>query len=129
MNTAKLEHANLTVSDPERSATFFQKLCGWHIRWEGPSMGDGHTIHVGSETDYLSLYTNEKVKTDCASKSFRKGQPLNHVAIQVDDLAAARAVVTSAGLEPFSEGTYDPGPSTFYFYDWDGIEFEVVSYE
>ncbi len=124
MPQAKLEHANLTVTDPQRSAAFFQKLCGWHIRWEGPSMGNGYTIHIGSETDYLSLYTNESVKG-----GFTKGQPLNHVALQVDDLAAARQIVVDAGLEPFSDGTYDPGPSTFYFFDWDGVEFEVVSYE
>lgn len=124
MTIAKLEHANITVSNPQRSAEFFGKLCGWHIRWEGPSMNDGYTIHVGSETHYLSLYTNPLVKG-----SFKKGQPLNHVAIQVDDLAAARQIVIDAGLEPFSDGTYDPGPSTFYFFDWDGIEFEVVSYE
>lgn len=124
MQTAKLEHANITVSNPQRSAAFFEKLCGWHIRWEGPSMNEGYTIHVGSETHYLSLYTN-----DAAQGGFSKGQPLNHIAIQVTDLALAQKTVVDAGLEPFNDGTYDPGPSTFYFYDWDGIEFEVVSYE
>ena len=33
----------------------------------------------------------------------------------------------SAGLEPFGHDNYDPG-ERFYFFDWDGIEFEVVSY-
>ena len=28
-----LEHANITVSDPERSSALLQKLCGWHERW------------------------------------------------------------------------------------------------
>ncbi|MGB7373194.1 VOC family protein [Pontixanthobacter sp.] len=124
MQIAKLEHANITVSDPKRSAAFFEKSCGWHIRWEGPSMNDGYTIHVGSETHYLALYTN-----DAAHGGFTKGQPLNHIAIQVTDLDLARQTVVDAALEPFNDGTYDPGPSTFYFYDWDGIEFEVVSYE
>ncbi len=39
------------------------------------------------------------------------------------------AVVIAAGLEPFSHSQYNPGPRSFYFFDWDGIEWEVVSYE
>ena len=31
-----LEHANITVSDPERSSRLLQQLCGWHERWRGP---------------------------------------------------------------------------------------------
>ncbi|GAA4644199.1 hypothetical protein GCM10023115_21590 [Pontixanthobacter gangjinensis] len=123
MAIARIEHTNLTVTNPQRSAELFMRLCGWHIRWEGPSMGDGYTVHVGSDTDYLALYTNDTIKGD-----FTKGQPINHVGIQVDDLAEARKIVEKAGLKPFSEGTYEPGPSTFYFFDWDGIEFEIVSY-
>ena len=124
MNIARIEHVNLTVTDPARSAAFLKKLCDWETRWQGPSMMGGETIHVGSESDYLALYTNDEIKG-----GFSKSQPLNHVGLQVDDLAKARQIVVDAGFEPFSEGTYDPGPSTFYFFDWDGIEFEVVSYE
>lgn len=122
MPAARLEHANLTVSDPERSAALLQKLCGWNERWRGPSQMGGWTIHVGSETGYLALYTNEG-----RGGPFAKGAPLNHVGIEVDDLDAAEAVVVAAGLEPFSHADYEPG-RRFYFFDWDGIEFEVVSY-
>ena len=45
----------------------------------------------------------------------------------VDDLDAAEAVVKAAGLEPFNHADYEPG-RRFYFFDWDGIEFEMVSY-
>ena len=31
-------------------------------------------------------------------------------------------------LEPFNHDDYEPG-RRFYFFDWDGIEFEVVSYQ
>ena len=51
--------------------------------------------------------------------------PLNHVGLVVDDLAAAEAV--AAGLVPFNHADYEPG-RRFYFFDWDGIEFEVASY-
>lgn len=124
MNPARLEHVNLTVTDPARMAALLTDLCGWHIRWQGPSMKNGHTIHIGSDDAYLALYTNDQANGDYA-----KGQPLNHVGLQVEDLNAAEQIVVRAGLEPLSHGTYEPGPKTFYFFDWDGIEFEVVSYE
>lgn len=125
MTNAKLEHVNMTVSDPQRSADLMRDLFGWHIRWEGPSMLGGHTIHVGSDDQYLALYTNEEVKA--ADPEFRKGEPMNHVAMTVDDLDAVEAKVLTAGLKTFSHADYDPG-RRFYFFDWNGIEFEIVSY-
>ncbi len=122
MPAARLEHANITVSVPERSAALFRDLCGWHERWRGPARNDGWTIHVGSGTDYLALYTHGG-----AAERYAKGLPLNHLGLEVDDLAAAEAVVMAAGLEPFGHDDYDPG-RRFYFFDWDGIEFEVVAY-
>ena len=119
----QIEHVNLTVTDPERSAALFEHLLGWHERWRGPSQMGGETIHVGSETTYLALYTSDGVKGD-----YSKGQPLNHVGLLVTDLEAAEKVVLSAGLEPYGHDDYEPG-RRFYFFDWDGIEFEVVSYE
>lgn len=125
MTIGKLEHVNITVTDPKRSADLMHDLFGWGIRWEGPSMLGGHTIHVGSEDDYLALYTNETVKN--ADPHFSKSKPLNHVGVVVDDLDAVEEKVIAAGLEPFSHGDYEPG-RRFYFLDWNNIEFEVVSY-
>ncbi|TMM48990.1 VOC family protein [Qipengyuania marisflavi] len=124
MATGQIEHVNITVSDADRSAALFRDLLGWHERWSGPSQFGGRTIHVGSDDSYLAIYTN-----DTAKGGYAKGAPLNHVGLSVADLDAARQVVSAAGLKPFSEGQYDPGPRSFYFFDWDGIEFEVVSYE
>jgi catechol 2,3-dioxygenase-like lactoylglutathione lyase family enzyme len=119
----QIEHANLTVSDIDRSSALFRKLLGWHERWRGPSRDGGETIHVGDETAYLALYTDRH-----PHGRYAKGQPLNHVGLLVDDLDAAEEVVTEAGLKPFGHDDYEPG-RRFYFLDWDGIEFEVVSYE
>lgn len=123
MPNGQIEHANLSVTDPERSAKLFTALCGWHERWRGPSAMGGWTIHVGNSIDYLALYTSEKV-----GGNYVKGVPLNHVGLLVDDLDAAEKIVVAHGLEPFSHDDYEPG-RRFYFFDWDGIEFEVVSYE
>ena len=118
-----LEHANITVSDPERSSLLLQQLCGWHERWRGPALNDGWTIHVGNDRDYLAIYTTGAP----VAERFAKGQPLNHVGLVVDDLDAAERIVIEAGLEPFNHMDYEPG-RRFYFFDWDGIEFEMVSY-
>ena len=47
--------------------------------------------------------------------------------MEVDDLDATEARVVAAGLTPFNHGDYAPG-RRFYFFDPDGIEYEVVSY-
>ena len=122
MPTGTLEHVNISVTDPARVAYLLEKLAGWRVRWEGPSMRSGHTIHCGDERGYVALYTNPEIKGD-----FAKGAPMNHVGIVVDDLAAAEAAVVAAGLAPFGHDDYEPG-RRFYFFDWDHIEWEVVSY-
>jgi catechol 2,3-dioxygenase-like lactoylglutathione lyase family enzyme len=123
MPQGTMEHANLSVSDIERSSDLFQKLLGWREQWRGEAMNGGETIHVGDARSYLALYTDRR-----PNARFEKGVPLNHVGFTVDDLEAAERVVIEAGLEPFGHGDYEPG-RRFYFFDWDGIEFEVVNYE
>jgi catechol 2,3-dioxygenase-like lactoylglutathione lyase family enzyme len=123
MTTAKLEHVNISVTDGERTAQLIEKLTGWHRRWEGPSLDNGRSIHLGDEQAYVAIHTSPRV-----TGVFTKSVPMNHIGIAVEDLAVAEQVVNDAGLEAFNHGTYDPGPSSFYFFDWDGIEWEIVSY-
>lgn len=125
MSKASLEHVNLTVRDPARTAALMAGLFGWHIRWQGAAADGGFTIHVGTDDEYLALYTQPEITYD--ADQFIKGRPLNHVGIVVDDLAQVEAAVRAAGLKPFGHGDYEPG-HRFYFYDHDGTEYEVVSY-
>ena len=125
MPTGSIEHANLSVTQPDRSADLFKSLLGWEERWRGKSQMGGETIHVGQPGNgatYMALYTGDHVTGE-----YSKGEPLNHVGLLVDDLDAAEKVVAEAGLSPFGHDDYEPG-RRFYFFDWDGIEFEVVSY-
>jgi catechol 2,3-dioxygenase-like lactoylglutathione lyase family enzyme len=122
---AGLEHVNITVGNADRSAALLSRLFDWKVRWSGPSLAGGRTVHVGTERQYVALYM--RADADGTALAWRKGVPLNHVAVEVDDLAEAERRVVAAGLEPFSHGDYEPG-RRFYFFDPDGIEFEIVSY-
>ena len=124
MPAPTIEHVNLTVSDPERTADLLGQVFGWRIRWRGPARDNGRVIHVGDDRVYLAVYTPPE-GTDPAI--FEKGRPLNHVGFQVEDLDEIERRVIAAGLRPFAHDDYEPG-RRFYFLDPDGTEFEVVSY-
>ena len=125
MRVGRLEHVNITVSDPEKTAAMLGEFFGWKVRWKGPSMMGGLSVHVGEEDTYLAVYSREPGKP--LGKAFTKGAPMNHIGVLVDDLDAVEGRVKAAGLEPFGHDDYDPG-RRFYFFDDNGIEFEVVSY-
>lgn len=126
MSTSRLEHVNVTVTDPERAAGLMEALFGWRVRWHGPARDGGRTIHVGSDDHYLALYSGRDLAY--SAEDFAKGRPLNHIGVEVDDLDAVETRVIAAGLSPFNHGAYDPG-RRFYFLDPDGIEYEVISYK
>ena len=53
MEHISLEHANITVSDPEKTAAWMQTVFGWRIRWQGPALNTGYTVYVGTDAQYL----------------------------------------------------------------------------
>ena len=52
---------------------------------------------------------------------------LNHIGVCVRDLVDCEARVKAAGFTPRDHAEYEPG-SRFYFHDFDGIAYEMVSY-
>lgn len=125
--SATLEHVNLTVSDPDATARWMCDLFGWHIRWQGEAMKQGRTVHVGSKTDYLALYSPAET-AKAGGNSYEAIGGLNHIGVIVDDLDATQDKVVKAGFTPKDFGDYEPG-RRFYFRDHDGIEFEIVQYD
>jgi catechol 2,3-dioxygenase-like lactoylglutathione lyase family enzyme len=121
-----LEHTNYSVSDPQKTADMLCKLFGWHIRWSGASIDNGHTVHVGGDDSYLAVYAQAKMR-NAVPNDYKTVGVMNHVGIAVEDLDAVEARVVAAGLEPINHADYEPG-RRFYFHDHDGIEYEVVSY-
>lgn len=124
---ATLEHVNVTVSDPDRTAALMCDLFGWRVRWKGPSKMGGRTVHVGEEDTYLAVYAWRTDPGDATGKSYEAKGGLNHIGVVVDDLDAVERRVIAAGYEPFNHMDYEPG-RRFYFRDDDNIEFEIVSY-
>lgn len=123
---ARLEHVNVTVSDPKATAALLIDLFGWKIRWEGAGMQTGYTVHVGSDESYVALFSfGDPAKP---IDSYRTNASLNHIGIVVDDLEAMEARVKAAGFEPHSHANYEPG-RRFYFHDQDGVEYELINYD
>lgn len=121
----RIEHVNVTVSDPEKTAAMLEALFGWHVRWQGPARDGGLSIHVGDKDTYIALYREPgPIKPPIAHK---KSAPLNHIALVVDDLDAVEQRVLAQGIETFNHGDYEPG-RRFYFFDRDRVEYEIVSY-
>lgn len=126
MSSINLEHANVTVQDPDTSAALLCRLFDWKIRWQGDAMDNGRTVHVGSEQSYIALYTQPDVETVNVNSYAAHGQ-MNHLGVVVDNIEGIRERVTGEGLVITSEADYEPG-LRFYFDTPDGIEIEVVSY-
>ncbi len=125
--TALLEHANICVSDPNKTAAWMEKIFGWHIRWQGPALMGGYTVHIGTKDQYLALFSPPKDLGEAPERYSTKGA-LNHLAVIVEDLDAAEAAVKDAGYEPMNHGDYEPG-RRFYFLDEEGVEYELVQYD
>ncbi len=123
---AILEHANFTVSDARRTASWMTDLFDWHIRWEGPSLNGGYSMHVGTDTQYVALYQPPKIAAEKTS-SYETAGGLNHIAFVVDDLKSMEQRVAKLGFTPENHADYEPG-HRFYFHDEDDIEYEVVAY-
>ncbi|SFJ52174.1 VOC family protein [Celeribacter neptunius] len=127
MTHVRLEHANITVSDPERTARWMNKVFGWNIRWQGGAIHQGRSIHMGEPDSYIALYGPKEAPTK-GGDSYTHINGLNHLAVVVGDLDAVETRVSEAGFTPVNHADYEPG-RRFYFRDHDGIEFEVVQYD
>lgn len=122
----KLEHVNITITDPRATADILCKLFDWHVRWEGDSLDGGYTVHVGDASSYLALYA-PAVELTPAEARYRRIAGLNHIGIVVEDIDKVEARIKAAGFVPASHADYEPG-KRFYFEGPDDIEYEVICY-
>lgn len=127
MSAARLEHANVTVSDPKATAAWLGDVFGWRIRWQGPALNNGFTVHVGTDDAYVALYSPGNAQPG-RDNSYATIGGLNHIAVFTDDIDSVESRVKSAGFTPTNHNDYEPG-RRFYFDDSDGIEWEVASHQ
>ena len=114
------------MAEPEKTAAWMLAVFGWRIRWQDPVLNTGYRVHVGTGAQYLALYPPvdlQKISSD--SHGFLAG--LNHIGVCVRDLLVCEARVKKAEFTSRDHAQYEPG-SQFYFHDFDGIVYEVVSY-
>ena len=125
---ARLEHVNFTVPDPDKTAAWLCDLLGWHVRWRGEAINGGYTVHVGSDDQYLAIYTGPGGAPQAPTHtSYSQIGGFNHVGIVVDDLDELRDRVVAFGYQPSETHDYEPG-RRFYFRDENNVEYEMVSY-
>jgi len=123
----KIEHINVTVRNPDKTADILCRLFDWKIRWDGESILGGHTVHVGTDDQYLALYSMPDSRT-LDTPSYEHIAGLNHVGVEVEDMELIENRILDAGFETFDHGDYEPG-RRFYFRDSDNIEYEILSYK
>ena len=127
MTQARLEHANITVSDPKATAKWLGEVFGWKIRWEGPGMQTGYTVHIGTDDSYIALFSFGDSKPQTQDR-YRTIGALNHIAAFTNDIDGVEEKVKQAGFTPINHGDYAPG-RRFYFLDNDDIEWEVAAHQ
>lgn len=120
-----LEHVNMTVSDIDRSATFYCDLFGFSQRWRGKTSTGAAAVHIGDDRCYLALFEADRPGR---SEQDHASVGLNHFGFVVEDLDAMKARLAGAGVKPHSEQEYDPG-RRLYFFDPDGLEVELIEYD
>lgn len=120
-----IEHVNLTVSDLERAIAFYRDLFGYSVRWKGKCHSGQPAAHVGDERCYLALF---EAPSEGRAPHDYDDVGLNHVAFVVEDFEAVKQRLKGLGVDTHLEADYEPG-RRFYFFDPDGIEVEIVTYD
>jgi len=129
MNTSRLEHLNVTLTDLDRATRALQAIVPeWSVRGAGNyDDGDGHLLpwrHVGDDFQYLSLYETPPARVLRAAGAF------NHLALVVDDLDAALARLRALDipLDHIGGGTAHRR-SAYVVIEPERLQIELVAYD
>jgi len=127
MSQARLEHVNITVTDPDNTAARLCRMFGWKVRWTGDAAVGGYSVHVGTDDSYLAIY-NPGNLTGKTARRYTLTGGLNHVGVVVKDLDATTQAVVAEGFTPRDHADYKPGRRFYFTDDADHVEYEVVCY-
>ena len=129
MKTQKvyMEHANITVSNLERSIQFFQTAFpDFKVRGGGTNNGK-NWVHLGNDSTYLALNSHVDQDIDLHEKNYDKNG-YNHVGFVVEDVDKIADRLLAAGFKRDYPKQIEQFRIRDYFADDDGNEFEFVEY-
>ncbi|MGI3163440.1 VOC family protein [Pseudooceanicola sp. 200-1SW] len=129
----RLQHANITVDDPDATAHWLCNVFGWEVQWRGSGIEVGRTVHVGTSDSYIALFTFGGPNAPRPARYRTRGM-LNQLSVLTEEaIEAVEARVANAGFEPFNHRATGQGATgagrRFSFLDNDGIEWEVASHQ
>ncbi len=124
----RLDHANLTVHDLDAMITF---LCtafpDFRLRAEGCTWNGARWLHVGNDESYLALQSAREAPAEpWVPYGGRPGT--NHLGFEVDDVAALRERLRTAGYRESTVPNAHPHRRRVYFHDPEGNDWEFVEY-
>ena len=125
--TDRFLHTMVRVTDPERSATFYEAL-GFESRRSSPIVRDGET----EATLYFFGFPGQEEELELTfnhdGSTYELGTGYGHIAIGVDDLDSTLARLAEQGIEP-ERAPYQvrAGGSWLCFVrDPDGYRIEII---
>ena len=122
----RLEHANLSVQDPEAITRFLLiAFPDFRVRGQGLDNAGRHWRHVGDDTCYVAL---QAVPHEGTRTLYGSTPGLNHLGFEVDDLDALRGRLESAGFRHNLSVDDHPARRRIYFHDPEGNDWEFVEY-
>ena len=125
---ARLEHANITVRDIEGMIRFLQTaFLEFRVRGEGKSRDGSRWVHIGTQETYIAL-SPANTKPEKPWAPYRGMPGVNHLAYEVDDVAALQNRMKAAGYRESTPTNTHPHRKRRYFYDSEGNDWEFVQY-
>jgi len=122
----RLEHANLSVHDPDAITRFMlAAFPGFRIRGEGLDDYGRVWRHVGDDESYVAL---QAVPSGPHRTPYGNTAGLNHLGFEVDDFDALRARLEAAGFEHNLLFADHPARRRIYFHDPEGNDWEFIEY-
>jgi hypothetical protein len=126
MNNFYLEHANLTVVDPQDTVKFLTAaIPAWSIRGQGEYENTEIWFHVGDDSQYITIQSggvgNAQDWTD-------RWTGVKHLGIHVPSLDELVARLTKAGYQLDHYGGEHPHRKSVYYMENNNMQFEFVEY-
>lgn len=125
--TARLEHANLSVTDVDAMLGFIlAAFPEFRVRHDSGSTDPERWIHVGDADTYIAL---NRVRSTTPARAHSYHSPgFNHLGFVVEDLDAVRVRLLAGGYKEETYPNQHPARRRAYFTDPEGAEWEFVQY-